>query len=69
MLLVFLILGTAYFPNKGSRSGSEESLASILGSLDLDDDLNTVPMKRKGLLPPINPIRMETHLPGGINFR
>ena len=62
-------LGTAYFPNKGSRTGSEESLASILGSLDLDDDLNTAPMKRKGLLPPINPIRMETHLPGGINLR
>ena len=67
--MFFLKIGTAYFPNKGSRSGSEESLASILGSLDLDDDLNTVPMKRKGLLPPINPIRMETHLPGGINFR
>ena len=65
-----VFLGTAYFPNKGSRSGSEESLASILGSLDLDDDLNTVPMKRKGFLPPINPIRrMETHLPGGINLR
>ena len=34
----------------------------MLGSIDEDFD---VPMKRGGLLPPI---KMETNLPGGINF-
>ena len=44
------------------KASSEESLPSALGSIDEDFD---VPMKRKGLLPPI---KMETNLPGGINF-
>ena len=61
-------IGSAYFLRKGSQSASEESLPS-LGSLDLEEDTNNLPMKRKGLLPPIHPIKMETQLPGGINLR